>query len=225
MARCGRCGMRGPNVTVSNIRECYNGKDKAHGEPVAEVIENPWPPSDAQIKYVLGLQVERVLPDDYHVKTTEDMEVMDKSEVSALIGTLKLFKRKDKNAEQPTWNMPEGRYALRLEEPTNNIREAGQGKNMAWYFYQIDKPIDGKWKGYTFIKRLIGGGDDGGYRKVDVPSSTRNGIMARIERDFKKAMLDFGLQSGSCGHCGRALSNPESLARGIGPICAGKMGW
>ena len=31
--------------------------------------------------------------------------------------------------------------------------------------------------------------------------------------------------AGSCGHCGRTLTNEESRARGIGPICAGKMGW
>jgi hypothetical protein len=27
---------------------------------------------------------------------------------------------------------------------------------------------------------------------------------------------------GRCGHCGRALTTPESVASGIGPICAGK---
>lgn len=29
---------------------------------------------------------------------------------------------------------------------------------------------------------------------------------------------------GSCGRCGRALTHPESLERGIGPVCAGRMG-
>jgi hypothetical protein len=28
-----------------------------------------------------------------------------------------------------------------------------------------------------------------------------------------------------CGCCGLTLSNPESIARGIGPICAGKWGF
>jgi hypothetical protein len=29
--------------------------------------------------------------------------------------------------------------------------------------------------------------------------------------------------SGRCGHCGKQLTVPESIALGIGPICAGKM--
>lgn len=30
-----------------------------------------------------------------------------------------------------------------------------------------------------------------------------------------------GKSSGTCSECGRTLKNPESIARGIGPICAG----
>ena len=234
MAKCGKCGQVGPEVTVANIRECYNGMVKAHGEPTPKVIDNPWPPSDAQVGYVLGLQAERVMPDDWKVKydghqpdATGDVDLrdMDKSEVSALIGMMKLFKRKDKAATQPSWTMPAGRYALHLSEPQANIRKVGQGGDTAWYFFQVDKPTEGKWAGYTFVKRLIGGGDDGGYRKVETSRTMRDRVLPLIERDPQKAMLDYGLHTGSCGHCGRALSNPESLARGIGPICAGKMGW
>lgn len=37
-------------------------------------------------------------------------------------------------------------------------------------------------------------------------------------------LLKIGRETGICQICGRALVNPESLARGIGPVCAERMG-
>ena len=34
-----------------------------------------------------------------------------------------------------------------------------------------------------------------------------------------------GHQTGDCSCCGRTLTDPSSVANGIGPICAGKFGW
>lgn len=34
----------------------------------------------------------------------------------------------------------------------------------------------------------------------------------------------YGMRSGTCGCCGKKLTTPESIALGIGPICAGKLG-
>ncbi len=35
----------------------------------------------------------------------------------------------------------------------------------------------------------------------------------------------YGLKSGECSCCGRPLSDPKSIAAGIGPVCAKKWGW
>lgn len=40
-----------------------------------------------------------------------------------------------------------------------------------------------------------------------------------------KMLLDDPTMSIPCGCCGLTLTNPESIARGIGPICAGKWGF
>lgn len=40
-----------------------------------------------------------------------------------------------------------------------------------------------------------------------------------------KALLEDPTMSIPCGCCGLTLTNPESIARGIGPICAGKWGF
>jgi hypothetical protein len=40
--------------------------------------------------------------------------------------------------------------------------------------------------------------------------------------DREAAFVAFGKRTGICGCCGAELTNAESIARGIGPICAGK---
>ena len=43
--------------------------------------------------------------------------------------------------------------------------------------------------------------------------------------DPEKAAVAHGHLTGACSCCGRELTNPESVKRGIGPICARKYGW
>jgi hypothetical protein len=46
-----------------------------------------------------------------------------------------------------------------------------------------------------------------------------------IANDPKEAAIKYGRVTGCCACCGRPLENAESIARGIGPICAGKWGF
>ena len=46
-----------------------------------------------------------------------------------------------------------------------------------------------------------------------------------VATDPKQAAIAYGQKFGSCAVCGRALTDSESVDRGIGPICAGKYGW
>jgi len=50
-------------------------------------------------------------------------------------------------------------------------------------------------------------------------------ILALIAQDPQAAMLLYGREIGSCGHCGRTLTKDQSRERGIGPVCARGMGW
>jgi Family of unknown function (DUF6011) len=47
----------------------------------------------------------------------------------------------------------------------------------------------------------------------------------RIGLDPFKAAVDHGRLTGNCSICSRKLTDPASVAAGIGPICAGKMSW
>ncbi len=47
----------------------------------------------------------------------------------------------------------------------------------------------------------------------------------RVATDPKAAAEAHGHEYGYCSCCGRELTNPESVARGIGPVCAERWGW
>jgi Zn-finger protein len=49
--------------------------------------------------------------------------------------------------------------------------------------------------------------------------------MLEIAKDPKAAAERHGILTGRCGKCGLKLTDPESVARGIGPICAKNFGW
>lgn len=53
----------------------------------------------------------------------------------------------------------------------------------------------------------------------------RKAEVAEIARDPKAAAIAYGKEYGICSVCGRELSDPESVAAGIGPVCASKYGW
>ena len=49
--------------------------------------------------------------------------------------------------------------------------------------------------------------------------------LVQINRDVPAAVAEHGRKTGECGCCGRELTNAESIARGIGPICAERFGF
>jgi len=65
---------------------------------------------------------------------------------------------------------------------------------------------------------------------------TRSALDSRLSDDVKAtimavandpltAAIRYGKVSGECSCCGRELTDPRSIERGIGPICAEKFGW
>ena len=119
-----------------------------------------------------------------------------------------LKNRKPESQERPQQERPEvpaGRYAVENEE--GELR-----------FYKVDRPTEGKWAGYTFVK--VQASDD--FHPVRGKAAVS--ILRKIEADPQAAMLRYGAELGRCGHCNRTLTS-EWRERGIGPVCAGNMGW
>ena len=87
-------------------------------------------------------------------------------------------------------------------------------------FVKVDRPSTGRWAGRTFVK--VQAGSD----FLPTFKETQRVLLERIVEDGpKEAMLRYGQEIGSCGHCGRTLTNEESRRVGIGPVCREKMGW
>lgn len=83
----------------------------------------------------------------------------------------------------------------------------------------------------TFFKLWIG--DRGGWRvqmyvsddlhRVQLSVDTQIDVLRKIAKNPAKAAARFGHEFGHCAICGRGLTNDESRARGIGPVCAERL--
>jgi hypothetical protein len=100
--------------------------------------------------------------------------------------------------------IPEGYYATPSLTGHNDLD-----------FWRVDKPAEGKWAGYIFVKRVIGGRPS-----VNVKGSTKfQALDAILAAGPEQAMALYGQTLGYCGRCGRHLTDEESRAYGIGPVC------
>lgn len=111
-------------------------------------------------------------------------------------------------------DVPAGRYAV--EVPGG---EETDGEPVL-RFFKVDRPqAPSRWAGYTFVKQLASD------EEWPVRGRRAKAVLEEIAKDPAAASARYGHEIGSCGICGRTLTDAESRARGIGPICADKAGW
>lgn len=112
--------------------------------------------------------------------------------------------RTDEAPATETSEVPDGRYAL------------GFGNGVV-KFYKVNTPTAGKWAGYTFVEAQAS--------EETFPirnAAKRREILSAIAEDVRGAAALYGTELGVCGRCGRTLTDDDSRARGIGPVCADK---
>jgi len=66
---------------------------------------------------------------------------------------------------------------------------------------------------------------DGRFMRVRECSDDQEARIIAVCANPKAAAIAYGKRTGKCCICGRELTNHESIDLGIGPICAGRMGW
>jgi uncharacterized ferredoxin-like protein len=87
-------------------------------------------------------------------------------------------------------------------------------------FYKVDRPTEGRWAGFVFVKLIVS--DD----EQRLSKAASAAVLAKIAAvGAEAASAAYGLEIGECGVCSRTLTNDASRERGIGPVCAEKMGW
>jgi hypothetical protein len=120
-----------------------------------------------------------------------------------------LNKERELKAARPaapttTAEVPDGRYA---------VEEDGTLK----FFHVRNGKANTRWAGFVFVD--IQASDDT-YPLKDRARKTR--VLASIAADLEAASRRYGQELGVCGRCGRTLTDEESRAYGIGPICRDK---
>lgn len=115
-------------------------------------------------------------------------------------------RRENAKADGPIPEVPAGRYAVENEQGV-------------LAFYVVDRPTEGRWAGYTFVRVMA---SDEEHR---VSMRAAKPILAKIQSDPKAASARYGRELGVCGVCNRTLTDEASRAAGIGPVCADKAGW
>lgn len=165
--------------------------------------------SDKAIAYLVALSNERST-------VAEDVarawaESADRADVSAKIDWLKdQPKLVNSGVGTESYDVPAGRYAVRYEIQ-------GAPKTV---FLKVSRPTDGPFAGRVFVN--IQAGDE----LHRVAPAARDLFLRMIEEaGLAEASKLYGREIGSCGVCGRTLTDEDSRTAGIGPKCAAKTGW
>lgn len=125
---------------------------------------------------------------------------------------------------------------------------AGFGEGKPHYTYRVKhKEADGTFPEAWFVSLLTGPDNTRDYTYIgmllphsgqvqptkkskytleSMPVKLINRVLYRVWADQQQAILDAGFDlhhEGRCACCGRALTTPESILTGIGPVCAAKL--
>ena len=74
----------------------------------------------------------------------------------------------------------------------------------------------------TAVYRVIGGHND---QRLSLAQAEAAMLALVLTDDIPAAMATYGREIGRCGYCHRHLTDEESRAVGLGPVCAAKYGW
>lgn len=89
-------------------------------------------------------------------------------------------------------------------------------------FWRVD-PGKGKWEGFAFPVRVLGGGDGDSMRTVDLGNmQKRLALQAIVEYGLEEAAMLFAAELKRCSDCGLALTDEESRRVGKGKVCRNK---
>lgn len=102
-------------------------------------------------------------------------------------------------------DVPDSKYAM--NRPHDGVLE----------FFEV-RTGKGKWAGFQFLDRLIG--SPGDWRKAAIKGLEKRTILEQISEDPKAAAVRYSREFTVCAVCSSPLSDPESVASGLGPICA-----
>ena len=232
--KCGSC--RGEHETVADVRACYaqTGKSGTFPKQVTKRTRVParfaGTMTEKQESYLRALLEQTGTEADEEVIKEQTFESAS-TWISNLIALRKEISRKDAAAGQALpadivgAEVPQGLYTVVWPE---------SGERITLRFKV--PPHSQRWKGIQLVAFLSGPNNefdytrcanrtDTGYRlwsRYRADGKVANAIRALIgdETAQEAAGMVYALESGNCRRCGRTLTVPASIHRGLGPECA-----
>lgn len=144
--------------------------------------------------------------------------------------------QKEYAAKLVTWSLP--RQQARTSEAAAAVRETPALPKLHALMQRLVKLHIGQitivrknqdslcWIKFEGIEKVVGRLTDGGaltlWQRPGLRIVELAAALDLIEKDPEAAAVLHGRASGRCSICNRDLTDPESIARGIGPICASK---
>jgi Family of unknown function (DUF6011) len=87
-------------------------------------------------------------------------------------------------------------------------------------FWKVEHEEDGKWAGWNFVKRVLGGGSEGQTRLIKVRMPEQRAALAAIaEQGTEESRMLYAVNMKRCTKCNRDLSDDLSRERGMGRDC------
>ena len=128
-------------------------------------------------------------------------------------------------AERPTLDQIQQLFGKALESGLKRpiVRAVGFRISLA--------PLSGKNAGCLYVKEDKAEGEyfgkidaHGAFFGVRTCPSEVEARLSDLNKNPLETLQQYGRETGNCACCGRELTDPESVARGIGPVCAEKFG-
>lgn len=190
-------------------------------------------PTEKQVSFMRSLaqQVANTLPSK-HSGIPEVVEIelgqeMTKRRASAFIDRL-LVLREEAKQEAARATRPKAKgTGLDLSKLTGGYYAVRTEDGVKFFKVDVVREDGNKWDGWVFVRAQAS--DDlyriGSQRPGETYMGKAADALAEIVKDEQAAFALYGHELGKCGVCGRTLTDEESRARGIGPVCAAKVGF
>lgn len=232
--KCGRCGNYHESVTA--VRSCYNGSATVAATPPA--YAGSARATDKQVKFLTSLMA------DHGVILAEEANPanIEKRTASVLIDNI-IQRNKARQAGRTIPGLHPDFRIVASPKPVTNGNGNGQAErepfpkvphgyyatpsatgtnDLDFWFAKV--PEDGRWKGYCFIKRVVGGGLHGTKTLQITKGEGYKAAKAIIANGIDKSGNAYADAMDRCRRCNRELTDQDSRARRYGPDCAAIIG-
>lgn len=198
---CGNC--KNTHGSVREVRECYGIAQPSPSQQAAQPVSAP-PATEKQIAFLTKLCEERPMWADVENLHVDVIAKLSKRDASAKIEEALAVPAETKSSSGGYDAFPEikaGRYAIDIDGTVK--------------FYKVDRPTEGRWKGRTFVK--VQASDE--LHQIRSKDAINAILKAIVDQGVNESLARYGQLLGSCGVCGRTLTDETSRELGIGPVC------